>query len=390
MVTQERFRHWFSNARKTFEPTSINECNATLAEYRKAYASTSNHVDSNLGLYSSPTFTTCREHVSCILDNTSEYSKATLSTGTALLGLMPLILAALAPTTTELALVGIYRPGLGLVLSAASPAVIVDRVFSWRDPRELLKLEHPVGDVRNPLIIDKRDKRASLVIGIIQYLLALGAVGNTAFLVIELSLNGVLNWGCTRTWPFYVWISLPVMFHIMACGGYYLTLDRSRNPDSTSYLQVSTSLPSTASASSLEPPVQTGDGGKRRPQSKRPGHEAREVGASIASRTKSWGERLRSEFTSTVGQLNAHYPSRNWKAHTIQVRTGLLLCNLSGFLSFFHLIFAVISFSGLLFVTAIDAISDVGLRLALSALISRLVVLVELGGLRAGLHEAEQ
>ncbi|KAF1817997.1 uncharacterized protein K489DRAFT_414060 [Dissoconium aciculare CBS 342.82] len=390
MITQERFQHWFSNARKIFEPTSNNECNATLAEYRKAYASTSNHVDNNLGLYSSPTYATCREHVSCILDNTSEYSKATLSTGTALLGLMPLVLVALAPTTTELALVGMYRPGLGLILSAASPAVIVDRVFSWQDPGELLKLDHTAGDVRNPLIMNKRGKRASLVLGIIQYLLALGAVGNTAFLVIELSLNGVLNWGCTMTWPLYVWISLPVMFHIMACVGYYLTLDHSRNPDSTAYLQVSTCLPSIASASSLEPPVQTGDSGKRRPQSKRAGYEVREVGTSIASQTKSWGERLRLEFTSTVGQLNAHYPSRNWKAHNTEVRIGLLLCNLSGFLSFFHLIFAIISFSGLLFVTAIDAISDIGMRLALSALVSRLIVLVELGGLRGGLHKAEQ
>jgi hypothetical protein len=214
------------------------------------------------------------------------------------------------------------------------------------------------------------------------------------YLVFQLSVSSVLSWGCTRTWPLYFWLFLPVIFHLLASAGYSLTLKKSsgrnagqNDTNDTSEHQITL----LASASR-----QTSDGAeKSRPQiaeqqdsnAPRPGKTS--LRHKLSRTFEAWKTSIRREFTSCVGQLKTHLPSRTWKSDPREVKFGVGLSDLATFFAFFHMIFAIVTFSGLLFVTAIDAIGSIGMRLVVSSLVCRVIVMVEIAGLRGG-HMAAQ
>jgi hypothetical protein len=74
----------------------------------------------------------------------------------------------------------------------------------------------------------------------------------------------------------------------------------------------------------------------------------------------------------------------------VSVGFGIGLSDLAAFLAFFHIIFAIITFSGLLFLTVSDAIGSIGMRLVVSSLLCRIVVMIELGGLRGNKEETQK
>jgi hypothetical protein len=400
-MSQERFQHWLTDSAVQFAATSIGICNESLAAYHDNYANASDKAAINLGIKGSgPAYELCRVHASCILEHTSEYNKATMAAANVLLGLLPVILVTMAPTMDELALIAIHRPVLASLLSMASPAILIERVFKYDDPGKLLERENSDSDKRNPWNLPRLHANSALLLGLLQHLLTLAGVGNLLYLVVQLSLSAVLSWGCTRTWPLYVWMFAPVVFHWMAHGGYYLTLNKSSKgigrvavtPHTDTELQVF--LPHTSIDESnnkgpmVRTPVElTQPQGASSSQCKNPHAEHLRAAQHTSMKGtrflyKRWWHIVLAEFTSTVGHYDHYLPSRTWQPDSTTFRLGVILSYASSFLSFFHTIFAIVTFSGLLFVTAIDAVGSVGMRLVLSALISRLIVIVEIGGLR--------
>lgn len=63
-------------------------------------------------------------------------------------------------------------------------------------------------------------------------------------------------------------------------------------------------------------------------------------------------------------------------------RLAVLLAVLASFMAYVQLICGTVFLASLLFVSVKDAVVNVVLRFALSAILCRLVLLVELGGLR--------
>jgi hypothetical protein len=65
--------------------------------------------------------------------------KLNIATAAIALGLMPTLLTFAGMTTVEIGLLGIQRPILAFLLSAALPAVSPTRTFNYRSPFETLK-----------------------------------------------------------------------------------------------------------------------------------------------------------------------------------------------------------------------------------------------------------
>jgi hypothetical protein len=277
----------------------------------------------------------------------------------------------------------------------ASPAIMVDRVFVYHSPGDLLDLEHPAGDVRNPLILKKRSGPIALGLGIAQYLMALAAIANLLYLIIQLSLSSVLAWGCTYTWPLYVWMFTPAIFHILAGAGYHLMLKKPSQRDTS---QVDTSDTIEYQTNLLESSSQQNSISAKNPRlsvEEQQASEALAVGKpslrqKLFQAFGSLEKRVRTEFSSTIGQLTKPLSSKTYQSDPVSVGFGIGLSDLAAFLAFFHIIFAIITFSGLLFLTVSDAIGSIGMRLVVSSLLCRIVVMIELGGLRGNKEETQK
>ena len=104
-ATASRFHEWFPNSAETFANTSAQICNATLQAFETAY---DNHADKawiKLGLYvKRPIYNLCKDHMSCILQHTSESEKVMMSTLGVILGLLPSLLAVLLPSISGLSM----------------------------------------------------------------------------------------------------------------------------------------------------------------------------------------------------------------------------------------------------------------------------------------------
>ena len=70
------------------------------------------------------------------------------------------------------------------------------------------------------------------------------------------------------------------------------------------------------------------------------------------------------------------------EAPSTRVTIGIFLQCISGFLSFFHLLYGTVTFSGLLFIDTLDAVGQIAPRFLVSNLVCRFVVLVEIAGMR--------
>ncbi|OQO00052.1 hypothetical protein B0A48_14255 [Cryoendolithus antarcticus] len=374
-----RFQDWFTLSEQDFGKVSSSTCNASLAAFRDAYARAPSQAAIGLGIntHTDPVYELCQSHASCILENSSEWTKANLSTSSLVLGLLPTILAVVAPSMTEMAVLGVHRPLLAAILSISTPAILQARVFSYEDPGDILLTEHPRGDIRHPLILGPWSARTAITTGIVEIVLTVGVLLNTLTLVTQLTNNSVLSWGCTRTWPVYVWMFVPFIIHALATTGYHLTLHAHQTATDTGHqIKPSSASDEGVMMHDMGPDSKAGSNGYVKPL------YAQDPMAASSRNENVLRRRLHQEITSCAS--HAH-PSRNTRPHVEQdrrMRTGILLNSIAGFLGFMHLVFGTATFSALLFIVPKDAIGQIAMRLMLSALVCRFLVMFELAGLR--------
>lgn len=365
-----RFQSWFPSSGDEFAPISTGTCNASLAAYEAAWKSSPDHWQTNLGAGKDTLlYQTCKQHASCILENTSEYLKSGLGTASVVLGLLPTILAVIAPSMSELALLSERRSLLAALLAIGAPGTLQTRVFSYEDPAEVL--EGPNGLENRGLAawIHTAGAKTGFVIGLVELIMVAFAVANTVILADQLENKSVLAWGCSRTWPVYVWVFVPFVIHGMAAVGYRLTLAKR-------------------------------DGAAERHgcaevQAQGAGYEAQdgkmsEVTTSLSTASApydhtvlgSTAQRIRLELNSTTTASALCRPRHRANHHSLRMHMGVALNSFAGFLGFLHLLFGTVTFSGLLFIVNLDAVGSVFIRLLASCMVCRLVTMIEMTGLR--------
>ncbi|OQN99560.1 hypothetical protein B0A48_14702 [Cryoendolithus antarcticus] len=317
----ERFSHFFELSERDFGSISITTCNASLSAFRDAYAASTSKAAISLGISGSkdPIYGLCQQHASCILENSTEWAKANLGASNLILGLLPTILAVIAPSMTEIA----------------------GRVFYYEDPGEVLKTEYTRGDIRHPLAFGPWSTRSAALVGIAEFALAAGILLNTLVLV-----------------------------------GYFLTL-QSKNavPSGGHKLDSRPASNEGIAPDNIGPSDKTGISS----QVTATGYDA----APASSPPKGLLRRnIDRELTSCASHSHISRDTRIQDGQDRRLQIGILLNSIAGFLGFLHLIFSTVVFSALLFIVPLDAIGQVALRLLLSALTCRFIVMLELAGLR--------
>ncbi|KAI2627642.1 hypothetical protein GGR54DRAFT_425042 [Hypoxylon sp. NC1633] len=98
----ERFQEWLPEYATTFRNISENVCSETLRAYQ--YLPPGNDK-----------LNTCYHHIDCIVANLTETRKANMASASVLLGLMPSLVASLAPSIAEITLLSLDHPVLSLL-----------------------------------------------------------------------------------------------------------------------------------------------------------------------------------------------------------------------------------------------------------------------------------
>lgn len=382
-----RFHAWFPNSAQEFAHISEKTCNATLSAWETAYEKQNNTDWIDIGIHvERPIFQLCRDHMSCILENTSEATKATLSTSGVVLGLLPTLLAVLSPSLSELALLSAQRPLMALLLSVGAPGVLQTRIFEYEDPSELV--DPPEGskqNVRAQLVLGPWSRTGSVFFAIIQYILTLGCGVNTVSLALQIRNRSILSWGCTRTWPLILWVFVPILIHGLAAIGYRMTLENRRPYKAIALQQIdrTRSFFGQPAASDNAPKGLATSGALSITEPTYRDAERHSILGSI-------GQWLIRECNSCAYHSPALKLRLPRTGLSTKVHIGVLLTCIGGFLSFFHLLYGTVTFSGLLFIDTLDAIGYVMMRFLASSIICRFIVLVEIAGMRGAMWRASQ
>ena len=139
-----------------------------------------------------------------------ELDKADMANAAILLGLLPVFVAAFGPDIKEIALLSSRRPLLSLLLSIGVPAVYISRPMEYADPLELL--EHRPGRFTVGRV--ESAKLAAVISGAEYSFVAL-AIVNLLWVSYTLGMETVLAWKCIAFMPI-AWALVPVVVHVVA------------------------------------------------------------------------------------------------------------------------------------------------------------------------------
>ena len=282
--------------------------------------------DASLTAYKSlPNRGTCESHVNCILPNMLELDKVDMANAGILLGLLPVFVATFGPDIREIALLSSRRPLLSFLLAIGVPAVYVERPMEYADPLELLQ------SVAGRFTVGRLEaKRTAIMLSGLEYLFVTLAIINLLEVSYSLGLKTVLSWKCIPYLPM-AWVLVPVLVHLLAA----LTFTTSKVMRHSEWRQTNDMQPHNSAFT---------------------------------------------RWIATEFLICANQPHQVLKVQAPGTVTVIL--NITATLmGSIHIIFGIIVFASLLFISLLDA-TLVGLRYMVSIIICRLILKFEIAGAR--------
>ena len=210
-ITQLCFQKWF-DFHNPVGNESTTTCSRNLSLYEEA-AHAFPQPDYTQGL--------CYNHMNCLLDAVGPAAQSAFGSSLVLLGLTPAILAGVGLTVAEIAYIAVHRPGLSFLLSMGSPVVFSNRVMTYSDPEHAWQ---NTGSSR--LVLNGMNPRFGVAISVLQYILAIGSVANIFTLVIEISARSILTFDCVDFYKLIVWAVIPIFIHIIGTVPYLMGSER--------------------------------------------------------------------------------------------------------------------------------------------------------------------
>ncbi|KAH6695458.1 hypothetical protein F5X68DRAFT_244099 [Plectosphaerella plurivora] len=358
LPTPIRFSEWYSGYGYAFNSTSAEACSTSLATYLADYRNLQTD--------------TCDAHLDCILENTSESLKAKMSSAAIFLGVLPAMLSMLGPSISQLSLLSIRRPFLSVLIAMSAGGFSVDRLFTVDSPAHIL-----AGVQGERLVPRIRSTHWGILVSLTEYLLALASLFNILHLTTRLGDRTIMSFKCTiyflpLLWAFsltfvYLVVAVPFQFSVVArhLRGNIAASD-SRSIDSS---------PHGANDDFQLMPL-------RNPGSTayNPGVDAMGTEGTTPQKTTGTRSLIMRELTTSVSRrptLRADdMPEfETWMAALLNIATFTLAV---------HILLGTCWFSSILFLSPGDAI-NIMLRFFGSAMACRLIVAVELAGMKA--HE---
>ena len=254
----------------------------------------------------------------------------------------PTLLASLGPRIAEISLLSTHRPFLTFLLSIGAPSVWPTRIFNYDDPANCL------GSGLNLAVVKPQRRYRARFYSALQYVLVIGSIVNLFQVAIELGTLTVVSWSCALDYLPLAWAIIPFGIHLVAAVSYHIEVAQTET-------QIRREM-------AIE-------NGARSPL-------IRSMTFLQERANLSW---LQKEFALCANQpkgLEAVLKQKKTSQFTV-----FLNC-VASLMAFFHLLFGTMLFSSLIFIAVWDILNSVIWRYLISTVVCRLVLLVELAGLR--------
>ncbi|KAI0439072.1 hypothetical protein F4803DRAFT_66516 [Xylaria telfairii] len=269
--------------------------------------------------------------IECLLDAFPEYRKSEIGASSVALGLLPTMLSLLGPSITDQAVLATRRPFLSLLLATGSPAVNpqLDDEYTASIEKKLCLRKAASEQSRNAQVSSTR----IFVVSLVEHVAAIGAVVNVVILAYQLSIFTVTSFSVKFGYLPAVWVGLSIPIHLAS----YVAL---------------------------------------RLRMKKP--ERKEGNGRDNDLFSFWAASFAAEFT----PCEYHQPKTlEWgDEDQLHYKAGRALTWLLNFGIVAHIIFGTLTLSGLLFISAADAIGVVA-RFFASTLVSQWIFAYELSGI---------
>lgn len=246
----------------------------------------------------------------------------------------------MGPRVAEISLLSTHRPFLSFLLSVGAPGVWPTRVFLYDDPAKCLR--------RGLFSLTPQSTARSRWISATQYILAVGAIVNLLQTAIMLGRLTVISWSCNFDYGPLAWSLIPLAIHGIAAVSYNIEIART-----VRRVRVQSS-----SEQSAEP-------------------SSKVLVTFLEKRANmKWWEK---EFSLCANQ--PHGLEALLKQKKMYPLAVLLNC-VASLMAFFHLLLGTMLFSSMVFIAVWDIMNSVLWRYLLSTVVCRLILLVELAGIR--------
>ena len=258
------------------------------------------------------------------------------------MGLTPSLLATLAPSIGEIALLSTRRKFLALLLALANPAVNISRLLFYTDP--LQSLENSPTMFPDGLV--ELDGKKAICVSALQYVIVIGSLANVIQLSWQVGFRTLIAWKWDSSYIPFLWSTLTVVVHIVAAVGW--------------------SLSTTCRIVYNKRQANTGVS-----------HKA------ILWTVFSWTAREEFQLSSQSSSLGLANNRKQQSGAALQEsKLSVFLNELAGLGAFLHVRFGTLVFSSLMFIATIDAPVVIA-RFIVSELVCRLVVTWELATMRS-------
>lgn len=353
-----QFQSWYPKHNKALINFTRGECNASYADYMAEYYSPRGSSDATYLL------TTCYNLESCLLSTIPSGWQANYNGANTILGLMPTLLASIGPSFAEISLLSAHRPLLSFLISMGASAIWPNRIFEYVHPPEILRRRS-----RSPWASKMRPWPAAMM-SLAQYIVAIGAIANVMTTSIEIGRKSILAFGCTTTYAPLVWSSLPSAIHLVSVLSYFIARKVALRRRSTER-----PLEEAESSKTTENIEQT----PSRIIQAAPAHTP--PAERFYKVWRSCHDAWLSEITICVN----HSKSHDLQDKTVP-RISVLLAITAGLMNFCHVTFGIIIFSSLQLIAVEDVFKRVLCRYVISSTACRLLLIIEMSGLKTGIE----
>ncbi|KAI1738611.1 hypothetical protein F4680DRAFT_163537 [Xylaria scruposa] len=156
--------------------------------------------------------------IDCVLEEFPESRKAELATGALVLGLIPTILQSIGSSTAETALVGLRSPLLGFLISAGSPAVSMMKTHDFSSA--IVEFVEK-GDTRDfgmgKLRWSSGRGKWAFLISLLEYAAVGGAVANVLHLAWNLGIYAIAIFAPDTIFGVPLWTLGAALIHLAGC-----------------------------------------------------------------------------------------------------------------------------------------------------------------------------
>ncbi|KAL9617183.1 MAG: hypothetical protein Q9160_007987 [Pyrenula sp. 1 TL-2023] len=297
---------------------------------------------------------TCYHTEACVYEQLSPDQQLNFQSALVMLGLLPTLLSTIGPGLPEVALISSYRPVLSFILSLGAPATWPSRILEYNDPQKAVTSREAKWSLA------PQKAWVAIVISLSQYLFSLGAAANVLSTAVEIGQKSVLAWSCTATFTPLLWTLWPALNHLLAISSYHIVRRASMRRISNDPQR----LPRRTGLRDRAPNIPW-------------------KVFNIVQSSHRVAQSIAAEARICANQDVVHPGASNEVP-----LTAVVLNVAAGCLAFVHIIFGTAVFSASQFISLTDVMQSILWRLVLSTVICRVVLIVEIAGLRALQQEA--